>query len=230
VIDKIFSFGTIRDATEGITASIFFVCLIAALVVGFAIALCYMFKNRYTSSIVVALIIIPAAVSLLIMLIRNSIGGGIAVAGTFSLVRFRSAQGSAKEIGFIFLSTACGIAIGAGYIGVALIFCLIMIILSVILTLCGFGNIKSGTRMLRVTIPESIDYTDVFDTVFEKYTSSVELVKVRTTNMGSLFRLTYRLELKDASKEKEFIDEIRVRNGNLDIVCGRDVTDSEYSL
>lgn len=213
-----------------VTPAIYFICLGVALALGFCISLAFMYKNRYTKSFVVTLTIIPSVVSLLIMIINGNIGTGIVVAGAFSLVRFRSAQGSAREIGYIFVATAVGIAIGTGFVGLAVIFAIVLIALTLILTATRFGEAKSTERDLKITIPESLDYTYVFDDIFEKYALSAELLKVRTTNMGSLYRLHYRIRLKDALKEKEFIDELRIRNGNLDIICSYVFTDTDESL
>ena len=166
-------------------------------------------------------------VMMLIMFVSGNIGVGIGVAGAFSLIKFRSAQGSAKELCYLFLSTAIGLACGTGYIGIAVIFTVIMLAILILLTISRFGEAGDRERTLRITIPESLNYTEVFDDLFEKYTDKCDLLKVRTTNMGSLFRLQYRLSLKDASKEKEFIDELRIRNGNLDIICARMIADDD---
>ena len=205
----------------------FFVCLAAALILGVATAIAYMFRNTYTKSYVVTLAVIPAIVMMLIMFVSGNIGVGIGVAGAFSLIKFRSAQGSAKELCYLFLSTAIGLACGTGYIGIAVIFTVIMLAILILLTISRFGEAGDRERTLRITIPESLNYTEVFDDLFEKYTDKCDLLKVRTTNMGSLFRLQYRLSLKDASKEKEFIDELRIRNGNLDIICARMIADDD---
>ncbi|MGI6716895.1 MAG: DUF4956 domain-containing protein [Eubacteriales bacterium] len=215
---------------DKITPTGFFVCLGVSLVLGLCIALAYMYKNRYTRSFVVTLAIIPAVVALLIMLVSGNIGRAFGVAGAFSLIRFRSAQGSAREIGYIFVATGVGIAIGSGYAGLAAVFAVVLIAFSMVLSAVKFGEVKSTDRDLKLTIPESLDYTNVFDDIFEKYTSSVELIKVRTTNMGSLFRLHYRVRLRDAAKEKEFIDELRIRNGNLDIICSRTFAEADESM
>ncbi|MFA6730740.1 MAG: DUF4956 domain-containing protein [Eubacteriales bacterium] len=226
MIEKIF--GTIFEIK--ITPFSFFICLFSSIIIGFFIALTFMYKNRYTKSFVITLVIIPAVVDLLIMIVNGNIGTGIAVAGAFSLVRFRSVQGNAREIGFIFMATAVGIAIGAGYVGVAFIFAAVLIGVTLLLNSTRFGEPKSADRELRITIPESLDYTTVFDDIFEKYTHKTELLKVRTTNLGSLYRLYYSVLIKDVAKEKEFLDEIRVRNGNLDIICAKVPIDSNETL
>ena len=227
MFDKLFESIITKESSP---SSYFFICLGVALVLGIAVSLAFMYKNRHTKSFVITLAVIPAIVELLIMMVNGNIGTGIAVAGAFSLVRFRSAQGSAREIVFVFLDTSLGIAIGTGFIWVAVIFCIVILAFTLLLTTLGYGEAKTCERELRITIPESLDYTTVFDKVFEKYTSKNELWKVRTTNMGSLYKLSYRISLKDAAQEKEFIDDLRVLNGNLDILCSRDISDSEDNL
>lgn len=197
----------------------FLTCMGAALFIGALLALVYTFRSTYTKSFVVTLALLPAVVCVVIMMVSGSLGAGIAVAGTFSLVRFRSVPGTAKEICAIFLAMASGLATGMGYIGFAVLFSIIMVIATMIYTISSFGEQKNtGLRKtVRITIPEDLDYGGVFDDLFEKYTKEHTLSTVKTTNMGSLFKLTYNLTLKDANKEKEFIDALRCRNGNLEI-------------
>jgi len=169
----------------------------------------------------------PAIVQLIIMLVNGNIGAGIAVMGAFSLVRFRSAQGTAREISSLFLAMAVGLALGMGYIGVAAIFTLILGIFTLILELLHFGEKKKQELQLRITIPESLDYTQVFDEIFQEYAKSWKLVQVKTTNMGSMFKLEYRVTLNEAKQEKEMIDAIRCRNGNLEILCNYGTNQAE---
>ena len=203
----------------GITSSTFFVCVIASLFLGAVIALSYMFRSQYSKSFVVTLALLPAIVQMIIMMVNGNIGVGVAVAGAFNLVRFRSVPGNAREIGSVFLSMAVGLATGMGFIWVAAVFTAIMVIFTLFYTLIGFGKAKSADRELKITIPENIDYTNLFDDLLKKYTSFSELVRVRTVNMGSLFQLVYKVRLRDVNKTKQFLDELRCRNGNLDIVC-----------
>ncbi len=203
----------------GITSGTFFVCVMASLFLGAVIALSYMFRSQYSKSFVVTLALLPAIVQMIIMMVNGNIGVGVAVAGAFNLVRFRSVPGNAREIGSVFLSMAVGLATGMGFIWVAAIFTAIMVIFTLFYTLVGFGKAKSADRELKITIPENIDYTNLFDDLLKKYTSFSELVRVRTVNMGSLFQLVYKVRLRDVNKTKQFLDELRCRNGNLDIVC-----------
>ncbi|NTV78072.1 MAG: DUF4956 domain-containing protein, partial [Clostridiales bacterium] len=150
-----------------------------------------------------------------------NLGTGIAVLGAFSLVRFRSVPGSAREIGSIFTAMAIGLATGMGYIGYAVFFTAVMSIATIALNTLKFGESKSQDKHLKITIPENLDYSGLFDDLFATYTRRSELLQVKTTNMGSLYELQYRIILNDQAKEKEFIDELSCRNGNLNIVCGR---------
>ncbi len=204
----------------------FLVCIGVALLLGVVLAFAYAFKARYTRSFLVTMAILPAIVCVVIMMVNGNIGAGVAVAGAFSLVRFRSAPGSAREIAAIFLAMGSGLICGMGYIGFAVLFTLIMCAVLVIYSLIErFVCTKvSYRKSVRITIPEDLDYTEIFDDLFKEYTRECELVKVKSTNMGSMFRLTYDLTLKDPKKEKEFIDKLRVRNGNLEIMVSRQET------
>lgn len=207
--------------SDTITASGFMICTLSSLILGGIIAAASMYKSNASSSFIITLALIPAVVQMVIMLVNGNIGAGIAVMGAFNLVRFRSIPGTAKEICSIFLAMAVGLATGMGYIAVALVFTILILLVNMLYLALGFGQQKKSLKELKVTIPENLDYTGIFDDLFEKYTSSCELIRVRTTNMGSLYQLFYHIELKDAALEKEMLDNIRCRNGNLDIICGR---------
>lgn len=208
-----------------ITLVSFLVCTAVSLLLGVGVALVSMFKTRCTQSFAVALAILPVVVQTVIMLVNGNIGAGVAVAGAFSLVRFRSAPGSAREIGSVFLAMAIGLATGMGYVVLAAIVFVVVAAVMLLLTALNFGGSHSFERTLKITIPENLDYDGLFDDIFEKYTRTHELVKVRTTNMGTLYELQYRIVLKSEQPPKAFIDDIRCRNGNLNIVCGRVNTD-----
>ena len=182
-----------------------------------------MWKTRYTKSFVATLAMLPAIVCVVIMMVNGNVGAGVAVAGAFSLVRFRSVPGSAKEIGAIFLAMGTGLVVGMGYIGYAFLIAVIFGGMTVLYNQLDFGAGKGMSlyKTLHITIPEDLDYTEVFDEVLKKYTEKCELVQVKTTNMGSLFRLTYHLKLKKINEEKNMIDELRCRNGNLEITVSR---------
>ncbi|MFI3237571.1 MAG: DUF4956 domain-containing protein [Lachnospiraceae bacterium] len=210
--------------TTVFTMQSFLLCLIVSLVIGIWIAWLYMFKTKYTKSFVVTLAVMPTIVCMIIMMVNGNIGAGVAVAGTFSLVRFRSVPGTAKEIGAIFLAMGAGLVMGMGYISLAVIFVVIVGIANLLLTISPFGDNKDFTKSLTITIPEDLDYTDVFEDLFEAYTTTSEIERVKTTNMGSLFKLTYIIEMKPDKMEKNFIDEIRCRNGNLEVMISKRTT------
>lgn len=197
----------------------FLICLGAALLIGALLAFAYTYQSTYTKSFVVTLALLPAVVCVVIMMVQGSLGAGIAVVGAFSLVRFRSVPGTAKEICAIFLVMATGLTIGMGYIGFAFLFSFIMVFVAAIYTKSHFGegNGASLKKTVRITIPEDLDYGGVFDDLFDEYTFEHTLTSVKTTNLGSLFKLTYNVTLKNAQTEKEFIDALRCRNGNLEI-------------
>ncbi len=179
----------------------------------------YRSKTNYTKSFVGTLLILPAVVAIVIMMVSGSIGTGIAVAGTFSLVRFRSIPGTAREIGAIFLAMAVGLACGMGYLGFAAIFAVVMGIVTLIYNLTSLGEHSADSldKVLRITVPEDLEYGAAFGDVFSRYTTQANLIGVKTTNLGSLNRLTYSVRLKEAGTEKALIDDLRVRNGNLEI-------------
>lgn len=156
------------------------------------------------------------------MLVNGNIGAGIAVAGAFSLVRFRSAAGSAREIGSIFLAMATGLATGMGYVAIAGIFFVIIAGFMLLLSGAGFGKGSPAERILKITIPESLDYEGLFDDLFEEYTDGASLEKVKMTNVGTMYELSYEIKLKTDNVPKEFIDKLRCRNGNLNIICSRE--------
>ncbi len=214
------------DTASTIAISDFLACVVSALVIGLILALCYMYKTRYTKSFVATIALLPAVVCVVIMMVNGNIGTAVAVAGAFSLVRFRSAAGTAKEITAIFLAMGTGLVVGMGYIGFGFLCAIIFGAVSMLYSTLDFGVKKRAQKYktLHITIPEDLDYTGVFDDLLKEYTSEYELTHVKTTNMGSLYRLTYDLVLKDPSKEKEFIDQLRCRNGNLEISISKQET------
>lgn len=183
----------------------------------------FMYRSRYTKSFVATLALLPGVVCVIIMMVNGNVGTGVAVAGAFSLVRFRSVPGSAKEIGAIFLAMGTGLIVGMGYLGYAFLCAILLGLAGLVFNRLDFGSQKKASlyKTLHITIPEDLDYTDVFQPILEEYASSCELTQVKTTNMGSLFRLTYNLTLRSPGKEKEMIDKLRCRNGNLEISVSR---------
>lgn len=177
-------------------------------------------KEGYGRNFIIGLVLLPVIVTVVIMLIGSNVARAFSMAGAFALVRFRSAPGNAKDISIVFFAMASGLACGLGYVAFALVFVACVAGVLLILTNTGFAGATEGVKLLKIVIPEDLNYTDVFKEVFEKYTTKAELRRVKTTNMGTMFELTYHIRLKNNSNEKEFIDDVRVRNGNLSIVLG----------
>ena len=199
------------------------IIFISALVLGFIISLVHMKSSKCSKNMAITLATLPFLVSIVIIMVNGNLGTGIAVLGAFSLVRFRSIPGNSKEIAMIFFSMAVGLALGTGYVGYAIIITIIGSLLIYILSNTKYG--ENSNKILRLTVPEDTDYTKEFNKIFNKYTTKTNLIKVKTTNLGSLFELTYEIDLK--GNEKEFIDEIRTHNGNLKISIERDGINSE---
>lgn len=214
------------DMASVITVSDFLLCVGCALVIGMILAVSHMYRSRYTKSFVLTLALLPAVVCVVIMMVNGNVGAGVAVAGAFSLVRFRSVPGTAKEITMLFLAMGAGLIAGMGYLGFAFLFTVIMCVFSVLYNHLDLGTKKNAAiyKTLNITIPEDLDYTGVFEEILSAYTNSYELVRVKTTNMGSMFRLTYDLTLRDVALEKEMIDKLRCRNGNLEITVSKQET------
>ena len=195
-----------------------------SLLLGLVVAKVYQFKTVYSKSFVMSLALLPTLIAIVIFLVNGSLGAGVAVMGAFSLIRFRSAPGGAKELVSIFLVMTIGIAIGMGYLVFATVFTLIMSLAMLLLEVVNFGQMKHSMRQLTVVIPESLDYESIFDDIFNKAANHVELANVKTSDMGSLFKLKYIIQLNGRMTEKELIDALRTRNGNLEIAISRYIT------
>jgi len=224
-------FDSIFETLGSVTPQEFLISMASALAAGFVLSALYIIRNRHTDSFAVTVACIPAIVSAVIMAVSGNIGAGIAVAGAFSLVRFRSAPGSAKELAVLFMSMASGLLCGMGYVAYALLFAVFIGAVFFILTTLNYGGTKKNAaeRVVRITIPEELDYCTEIEPVLGDYASSFELTSVKSVNMGSMFRLTYNAVLNDLSRQKEFIDSIRVRNGNLEVAVLRRESE-EYGL
>ena len=209
---------------NAITLESFLLCTAVSLVLGIGLAFVAAYKQKTSSTFAILLALLPAVVQLVIMLVNGNVGTGVAVAGAFSLVRFRSAPGNAREIGIIFLAMALGLATGMGLLGLAVLSFVILSAVLLGLTAIGFGQRKTGTRVLKITIPENLDYDGLFDDLFAQYTESCTLNRVRTSNMGTLYELEYIVTLPGDTVPKAFLDALRCRNGNLNITCGREST------
>lgn len=212
---------SILNSTQTLTLTEVLLCAGTSLILGLIIACVYMSDKNYTKNFVISLTLLPLLVGIVIMMVNGELGTSVAIVGAFSLVRFRSIPGTAKEIAFIFFAMGIGLATGMGFLAFAALMTVIIGVAYILLDRLNFGASKRIRKQLRITIPEDLNYTEVFDDIFEKYTLSNELEKIKTTNMGSMFELYYIIELKDSSKEKEMIDDIRCRNGNLTIICGK---------
>ena len=212
--------GLFDKYTISIPVSHFLICLLVSLVIGLFYTFIYSYKNSSSQSFVITLALLPAIVCTVIMLVNGNVGTGVAVAGAFSLVRFRSIPGTAKEISMLFLAMGTGLITGMGYIGYSFLFALILGLAFILFTRLGLVRMKPcREKILRITIPEDLDF-------FEKYTTHSYTISVKTSNMGSMFKLTYNITLKDPANEKEFIDALRCRNGNLEISISKQTTGS----
>ena len=191
------------DPTQVISLRDFILCLATALILGLVMTFAYMYRTRYTQSFVVTLALLPAVVCVVIMMVNGNVGTGVAVEGAFSLVRFRSVPGTAREICTLFLAMGAGLITGMGYLGFAVLFTLVLSLIFMLYNRLDFGAKKNGAvyKTFAITIPEDLDYTEIFDDIFQEYAVSHELIGVKTTNMGSLFRLTYHITLRDEAKE-----------------------------
>ena len=213
-----------------ITATSFFGATLCSLVIGMLIAYVYMKVSSYSKSYIVTLVLLPVVVQVIIMMVNGNIGAGVAVAGAFGLVRFRSAQGSGQEITGIFLAMAVGLATGMGYVGLAILFTAVVMLAYYLLNKSSFGDPGVKEKLLKVTVPETLDFEGIFDDILAKYTTKAELTDVRTTGMGSLYKLSYKINLRDGVSQKAMIDEMRTRNGNLEISCSRPVQEKTEEL
>jgi hypothetical protein len=207
--------------TNTFSINTFLICITASLILGALIAWVHSRYNNSSKGFVMTIALLPAIVQMVILLVNGNLGTGVAVMGAFSLVRFRSIPGNAKEISSIFMAMAIGLATGTGYVAVAVLFVIIVGGVSVVYNITCFGEPRQKEKELKITIPEGVDYMEIFNDLFKKYTTKTELIKAKTTNMGSLYKLDYRISLKNQAEEKLFIDELRCRNGNLEITCGK---------
>lgn len=211
--------GSSPTAIPTIETGDFCLCFIVSLILGFLISAIYMIthkKEGYSQSYVMTMIMLPPIVTIILLLI-NTTAGALSLAGAFTLVRFRSVPGDPKDIAYIFLSMAAGVACGIGYIGYAIMFFAIMGIIIFVLSYFNFGGCKLRHMTLKITIPENLDYQGAFDPILKKYTSFFKLRRVKTTNFGTLFELIYSVDVYEDMDQKKFIDELRALNGNLNI-------------
>lgn len=215
-------FTSILSSVEGnLTMQNGLLCTVVSVVLGVLIAVIYMQQGNYSKNFVVTLAMMPVLVQVVIMLVNGNVGTSVAVLGTFGLVRFRSVPGTSREIANIFFAMAVGLATGMGYLTFSVAMVVVIGGMFLLLGKTSFGERKYNEKDLRITIAEDLDYTDIFEDIFAEYTSKSSLEQVKTTNLGSMYELKYHITLKDAKKEKEMIDQLRCRNGNLTIICGK---------
>lgn len=212
-------FNSILNAETGLTIVQGLICTGVALALGILISIVYKLKSYCSKGFAVSLVLLPPIVTMLIMMVNGNLGTGIAVVGVFSLVRFRSQPGSAREILIIMLTMAVGLACGTGYITFAAFGAVASLIVYFLLFATKFG--ESSEEELKIQIPENLDYEGLFDDIFKEFTKKNDLLGVRTIQMGSIFELKYKVTIKDKKRHKEFLDAIRCRNGNLPVSCGR---------
>ncbi|MGN0262027.1 MAG: DUF4956 domain-containing protein [Eggerthellaceae bacterium] len=210
-------FGSSDSLVASVSAESFLLCSLVSLVLGVACAGIYMFRNDYSKSFAVTLALLPLTVQAVITLVNGNLGAGVAVMGVFSLVRFRSIPGSAKDIGSVFFAMAIGLATGMGYLGFAVAFTVIVGLANFLLVLSPFGSPRQTSKVLRITVPEDLAFDGVFDETLRAFATEFELQQVQTTNMGSLYQLEYRVRLREKGREKDLIDQLRCLNGNLRI-------------
>ena len=205
----------------------FLVCLGVAFVLGLVVAFVHSRTARSSSNFITTLVILPVLVTMAIMLVNGNLGAGVATVGVFSLIRFRSIAGNSRSLLSVFFAMAIGLACGTGYVVFAALFTIIVALLLLGLKVLNFGEHQVRDQRLKILVPEDLDYTDLFDDIFANYTTRHFLEKTKTTNMGSMFELSYRIDLKKNANEKAFIDKIRTKNGNLKVVLTHSLEDEE---
>lgn len=215
--------------TDTFSIDTFLICMAASLVLGAVLGFMHSRYNESSKGLIITIALLPAVVQMVILLVNGNLGTGVAVMGAFSLIRFRSVPGNSKEISSIFMAMAVGLATGTGYIAAAVLFVFIVGGIGILYNVTGFGESKKEQKELKITIPEGVNYMSVFNDLFQEYTAQHELIRVKTSNMGSLYKLQYHIILKDPAKEKVFLDDLRCRNGNLEITFGK-VTYENYEL
>ena len=191
------------------------ICMLVSLGLGLVVALTHTITKKYSKNFIIVLVLLPLLVQVVIMMVNGNLGTSVAILGAFSLIRFRSMPGTSRELLSIFLDMAIGLSLGMGYIGFAIIFTLLTVLTILILEKLKLGE-KPQKQNLKILIPEDLDYTEVFEDVFNEYTKEHNITKVKTTNLGSMYEISYEIELKE-NTEKELIDALRVKNGNLNI-------------
>ena len=203
------------------------VCTLVSIILGVIVAYTHKKTSKYSKNFLITLAILPVLVQTVMIMVNGNLGTSIAIVGAFSLVRFRSLPGTSKEILSVFFAMAIGLATGMGHVFFASIMTIIVAIAIILFNKLNFFDLNPNTKMLKIIVPENLDYTNIFDDIFDKFVSEFKLEKVKLTNMGSLFELNYRVTLKNKVSEKEFIDELRIKNGNLKIILSHELDGTE---
>ena len=220
MIEQIFGVAADTTLNVGSTITYMLVAAVFGLVIGGVyFAVCK--KEQRSLSFFLSLVMIPAVVAVVISLIGSNVARAFSIAGVFALVRYRSIPGDGKDIAFVFMAMASGLACGLGYLTLGLAVVVVLSIVVVLVNLLGRFLVKSECRQLRILIPEDMDYQGVFDDLLKEYTTRSSLERIKTTNMGTLYELTYMVYLKNGINEKKFMDEIRTRNGNLTVIMSK---------
>lgn len=211
----------LSEVAGTLTVSSALICMGVSIMLGLVIAYVHMKTSKYSKNFIITLSILPLIVQVVIMMVNGNLGTSVAVLGAFSLVRFRSVPGNSREIASIFFAMAIGLAVGMGHILFAITITIIIGLLILVLSKTKILENNNSTKKLKITIPENLDYETIFDDIFNKYAKTIELIKSKTTNMGSMYELTYDVTLNPNFSQKAFMDEIRCRNGNLNVILER---------
>lgn len=217
-------FTSILNETATLSITDALICMISSVILGLVVALTHTLTKKYTKNFITVLVLLPLLVQVVIMMVNGNLGTSVAILGAFSLIRFRSMPGTSRELLSIFEAMAIGLSIGMGHIIFAVVFTILISLTLLVLSKIKFGE-KPKTQNIKILIPEDLDYTNVFEDILNKYTKKHEILKVKTTNLGSMYEITYNIELKEIN-EKEFIDELRTRNGNLNITLNHELKEA----
>lgn len=217
-------FTSILNETATLSITDALICMTSSVILGLVVALTHTLTKKYTKNFITVLVLLPLLVQVVIMMVNGNLGTSVAILGAFSLIRFRSMPGTSRELLSIFEAMAIGLSIGMGHIIFAVVFTMLISLTLLVLSKIKFGE-KPKTQNIKILIPEDLDYTNVFEDILNKYTKKHEILKVKTTNLGSMYEITYNIELKEIN-EKEFIDELRTRNGNLNITLNHELKES----
>lgn len=212
---------SMSSSVASVSTGIAFLYTVLAGVFGFIISLTYLKTGKVSKNFARTLIILPILVCVVMLVVNGNLGTSVAIVGAFGLIRFRSLQGNSRDIAFVFFAMSIGLICSVGDIPFAAGVTILVSVVLIVLNVLHYAEVKTEEKELKVTMPENLDYMSLLDDLMERYTMRNKMVRVKTTNMGSLYEITYFIQLREAAKEKEFLDEIRCRNGNLTVICGR---------